>query len=276
MASSSGIEWTQATWNPTVGCTKVSPGCKHCYAATLHGRLSLMGSSKYSIPFSVVRPFDAHLRLPLKWKRPRMIFVNSMSDLFHEDLPFEYVTRVFNVMATAQQHVFQVLTKRSQYLLEKFQELPWPENVWMGVSIESEQYTFRANHLARVPAAVRFLSVEPLLGPIRSLPLDGIDWVIAGGESGHGARPMHLEWARSLRDQCTDAGVAFFLKQLGGIRDKRGGSAAILDGQTWRQLPTSAPAPSRSPTMLKAVEDRVGGHSRSPLSSRSHRLSHSD
>lgn len=237
MGDNSGIEWTDATWNPTVGCTKVSPGCKHCYAEVMHKRLTEMGTEKYAEPFKAVRPWEPHLEEPLRWRQPRLIFVNSMSDLFHEDIPFEYLRRVFDVMVRASHHRFQVLTKRSDRLRELAPHLPWPTNVWMGVSVESAKYTPRVHDLMTVPAAVRFLSVEPLLGPIPELPLDGIHWVIVGGESGFGARPMSLEWARAIREQCEHAGVAFFLKQLGGPRDKRGGDRATLDGRLWRDLP---------------------------------------
>jgi len=237
MASNSSIEWTESTWNPTVGCTKISPGCKHCYAEVMHQRLTHTRQPKYSDPFRTVRPWEPHLELPLRWREHRLVFVNSMSDLFHDDIPASYIRRVFDVMARAQQHTFQVLTKRSSRLMAMAEVLPWPRNVWMGVSIESEDYVFRAIDLGRVPAAVRFLSIEPLLGPINHIPLSCIDWVIVGGESGHHARPMDLAWARSIRDQCASKGVPFFLKQLGGARDKRGGVKARLDGKTHRAFP---------------------------------------
>jgi protein gp37 len=237
MGDHSGIEWTDATWNPTVGCTKVSPGCKHCYAEVMHRRLTAMGLVKYAEPFRTVRPWEAHLEQPLRWREPRLVFVNSMSDLFHEDVPLDYLKCVFDVMVRASQHTFQVLTKRSERLRGVAAHLPWPRNVWMGVSVESADYVDRVLDLAHVPAAVRFLSVEPLLGPIPALPLGGIHWVIAGGESGRRARPMAEEWARDIRDQCVRAKVPFFLKQLGGERDKRGGDRALLDGRLWRDLP---------------------------------------
>jgi len=214
MGDNSGIEWTDATWNPTVGCTKVSPGCKHCYAEVMHRRLTEMGMAKYAEPFKVVQPWEPHLEEPLRWKQPRLIFVNSMSDLFHEDIPFEYLLRVFQVMQRAQHHRFQVLTKRSERLRELAPLLPWSPNVWMGVSVESAKYAHRVHDLMSVPAAVRFLSVEPLLGPIPDLPLDDIHWVIVGGESGFGARPMSLDWARQIKEQCDRAGVPFFVKQI--------------------------------------------------------------
>ena len=240
MGNNSGIEWTDATWNPTVGCTKVSPGCKHCYAEVMHRRLTEMGMKKYAEPFSVVRPWKPHVEEPLRWRRPRLVFVNSMSDLFHEHVPFDFLLQVFEVMRQASQHRFQVLTKRAERLRELAPRLPWPSNVWMGVSVESAKYVRRVDDLQAVPAAVRFLSIEPMLGPIPDLPLDGIHWVIVGGESGFRARPMELDWAREVRDQCTRAGTAFFLKQLGGSRDKRGGEQATLDGRLWRNLPASA------------------------------------
>lgn len=214
MALSSGIEWTDATWNPTVGCTKVSPGCKHCYAEVMHSRLERMpGMKKYANPFKVIQPWQDDLELPLSWKKPKNIFVNSMSDLFHDDVPDEYILSCFDVMRRAHWHTFQVLTKRSLRPLHL--TLEWPPNVWMGVSIENDHCTFRARNLSDVPAAVRFLSVEPLLGPIDKLPLEGIHWVIVGGESGHKARPMHPDWVRSIRDQCTAQNVPFFFKQWG-------------------------------------------------------------
>lgn len=237
MSDRSSIEWTDATWNPVRGCTKVSPGCKHCYAETFAERWRGTPGHPYERGFDL-RLVPEKLEDPLRWRTPRKVFVNSMSDLFHEDVPTTFVHRVFAVMAEASQHTFQVLTKRSARLLELAAELDWPRNVWMGVSVEDEARSVRAGDLARVPAAVRFLSVEPLLGPIRRLPLGGIDWVIVGGESGARARPMRLKWARSIRDQCVRAGVPFFLKQLGGKRSKLGGDAALLDGRLWREFPS--------------------------------------
>jgi protein gp37 len=231
----SAIEWTDATWNPVTGCTKISPGCKHCYAERLAVRLRAMGNPRYREGFAVTLHED-QLDLPLRWRRPRRIFVNSMSDLFHEDVPAEYIRRVFEVMGRARQHVFQVLTKRAERLAEIAGLLGWPGNVWQGVSVESEEYTWRVAHLCHVPAAVRFLSVEPLLGPIPSLPLGGIDWVIAGGESGPGHRTAASDWVRSIRDQCQRSGVAFFFKQWGGRTPRAGGR--LLDGRTWDELPS--------------------------------------
>ena len=236
MSDRSSIEWTDATWNPVRGCTKVSPGCKHCYAETFSERFRGVRGHPFENGFDLTL-VPEKLHDPLRWKKPRKIFVNSMSDLFHEAIPISYIERVFDIMTEANWHTFQILTKRSKRLVDLSRKLPWPSNVWMGVSVESAPYAFRVLDLARVPASVRFLSVEPLLGPIPSLPLDGVDWVIVGGESGPQARPMELRWARDIRDQCRSAGVPFFLKQLGGRRWKRGGDSAVLDGRRWRQLP---------------------------------------
>jgi protein gp37 len=237
MGDTSGIEWTDATWNPTVGCTKISAGCKHCYAETMHTRLTKMRAPKYAEPFTVVRPWEAHLEQPLRWQRPRRIFVNSMSDVFHEDVPLEYIQRIFDVMRRARWHTFQVLTKRASRLAELSPEIDWPANVWMGVSVEDARVIDRIDALRTTGARVKFLSIEPLLGPLPGLDLRGIDWAIVGGESGPGARPMDPAWVREIRDQCASAGVAFFFKQWGGVGDKRGGDRAMLDGRTWRGLP---------------------------------------
>ena len=233
----SSIEWTDKTWNPTVGCTKVSPGCDMCYAELMHARLTAMGVEKYAQPFTSPRPWPEHLELPLSWRKPRMVFVNSMSDLFHPKIPLDYIQQVFEVMERASRHTFQILTKRPRRLARVADQLPWPENIWMGVSVESAAHLFRVDFLTSTPAQVRFLSCEPLLGPLDGLDLTGIHWVIAGGESGVKARPMDLEWARQIRDQCVEADVAFFLKQLGGRRGKRGGEEAALDGRTWTEQP---------------------------------------
>ena len=245
MSTNSAIEWTEATWNPTTGCDRTSPGWDNCYALTLAKRLKAMGSSKYqadgdprtSGPGFRLTIHDDALEIPRSWRTPRMIFVNSMSDLFHPDVPFEFIERVFAVMAETPRHTFQVLTKRSKRLAEVGSRLAWPPNVWMGVSVESAGYAFRLNHLRSVDAAVRFVSAEPLLGPLNDLDLDGIDWLIAGGESGPSARPMESKWVRSLRDQCDDAGVAFFFKQWGGRTPKAGGRE--LDGAIHDGLPVS-------------------------------------
>lgn len=236
MGIDSAIEWTDATWNPVTGCTKVSPGCTHCYAERLAHRLRAMGNPRYAHGFALTLHPD-QLTLPLGWRRPRRIFVNSMSDLFHEKIPDEYLCRVFDVMRKADWHVFQILTKRSVRLAAIAHALPWSRNVWQGVSVESSQYVSRIGHLQTVPAAVRFLSIEPLLGPIPELPLEGIHWVIVGGESGGGRRPVDPDWVRSIRDQCIRVDVPFFFKQWGGRTAKSGGR--ILDGRTWDQLPRS-------------------------------------
>ncbi|MBI4312500.1 MAG: phage Gp37/Gp68 family protein [Chloroflexi bacterium] len=236
MASKSSIEWTQATWNPVTGCSKVSPGCKHCYAERLARRLKAMGNPRYSRGFQVTLHHDL-VDLPLKWRDPRQIFVNSMADLFHEKVPLDFIESVFVTMQLAHWHTFQILTKRAERLAELAPSLPWPTNVWMGVSVERQDYTRRIDHLRNVPAAVRFLSCEPLLGPLQ-LDLTGINWVIVGGESGPGARPMNLEWASGIREQCQAAGVPYFLKQLGGVIDKRGHDKALLEGRLWRELPS--------------------------------------
>lgn len=238
MSELSKIEWTDATWNPVRGCNKISPGCKFCYAEVFAERFRGVPGHPYEQGFDL-RLVPERLEEPLKWKKPRMIFVNSMSDLFHEEVPKQYIKEVFKVMTKAHWHTFQVLTKRSDRLLEICLELEWPSNVWMGVSIESNKYTYRSDDLSQVPAAVRFLSVEPLLEMIPNLPLNNINWVIVGGESGRNARHMSLEWAQSIKNQCEKAGVAFFLKQLGGRINKRGGDLALLDGRTWREYPTS-------------------------------------
>jgi len=237
MALQSGIEWTEATWNPITGCTKVSPGCKHCYAERMAHRLQAIGQKNYARGFELA--LQPHmLELPLRWKRPQIVFVNSMSDLFHRDVPLEYIQRVFEVMRRAHWHTFQVLTKRAERLAELDADIEWPENVWMGVSVESDAYRERIDALRRTRARVRFLSLEPLLGPLERLDLMGMDWVIVGGESGPGARPMRPEWVHDLRGQCQRAGVPFFFKQWGGPNKKRTGR--ILDGRTWDELPVVA------------------------------------
>lgn len=233
MAKSS-IEWTEATWNPITGCNKISPGCKFCYAARMAGRLHAMGLDKYRNGFELtLQPQD--LELPLRWKKPQTIFVNSMSDLFHTDVPLSYIQEVFRVMRQADWHRFQVLTKRADRLQELAPQIDWPDNVWMGVSVESEKYVERIDRLRMTSANVRFLSLEPLLGPLPSLNLDGIDWVIVGGESGPGARPINSVWVTDIRDQCLRAGVPFFFKQWGGVRKKAAGRE--LEGRTWNQMP---------------------------------------
>jgi protein gp37 len=235
MADNSRIEWTQATWNPVTGCSKVSPGCAHCYAETFAERWRGLKGHPYEQGFDL-RLWPQRLDQPLRWKRPRVIFVNSMSDLFHEDIPFGYVEKVFGVMSEASQHIFQVLTKRHERLAELAPKLSWPENVWMGVSIENKRWVERADYLRQVPAAVRFISAEPLLGPLVGLDLEGIDWLIAGGESGPGHRSVKEEWILDLQRQCKEARVAFFFKQWGGIRSKAGGRK--LRGREFSEMPT--------------------------------------
>lgn len=234
MGNKTQIEWTQATWNPVTGCTKVSEGCRNCYAQRMSKRLQAMGQANYRDGFQV-RIHEHMLSRPLQWKKPQTVFVNSMSDLFHCQVPEEFIHRVFDVMATARHHIFQVLTKRSERLLELADELPWPDNVWMGVSVENLSVAERIERLRRIPAAVKFLSLEPLLGPLPELDLRGIDWVIVGGESGPGARAMSSEWVLGIRDQCVRTGVPFFFKQWGGTRKKKNGNE--LQGRTWQELP---------------------------------------
>jgi protein gp37 len=239
MATKSTIEWTEATWNPVTGCTKISPGCDNCYAERLAHRLQLMGQPNYRNGFKLTLQ-EHMLELPLKWKTPQVIFVNSMSDLFHRDVPDEYIQRVFDVMRHASRHRFQVLTKRSQRLARLSKSIDWPANVWMGVSVETEAYTFRIDHLRETGARVKFLSLEPLLGPLPSLALRGIDWAIVGGESGPGARTMSREWVIDIRNQCQRAGVPFFFKQWGGTNKKKSGR--LLENRTWDEMPRSLAA----------------------------------
>lgn len=235
MAIKSSIEWTESTWNPVTGCTKVSPGCKFCYAERMALRLKLMGQPHYKEGFRLTLHPDS-LELPLKWKHPSVVFVNSMSDLFHEKIPLSFLIEAFRVMSEADWHIFQVLTKRAKYLEKVSAKLPWPENVWMGVSVESEKYLWRINHLKAVPAVIKFLSLEPLLGPLPNMDLHGIDWVIVGGESGPGSRPVKKEWITEIRDQCLAADVKFFFKQWGGMNKKLAGRE--LEGRTWDEMPT--------------------------------------
>lgn len=237
MAAKTAIEWTESTWNPLTGCTKISPGCKHCYAERMALRLQAMGQPNYRNGFQLTLHEHA-LELPLRWHQPQMIFVNSMSDLFHEDVPLEFIQSVFDVMTKASWHTFQVLTKRSRRLVEVDHELVWPDNVWMGVSVETKDYTFRIDQLRETHAKTKFLSLEPLLGPLVTLNLSGIQWVIVGGESGPGARPMQPSWVADIRDQCQKAHVPFFFKQWGGTNKKKAGRE--LDGRTWDELPVSA------------------------------------
>lgn len=234
MANNSSIEWTQATWNPVTGCSKVSAGCKNCYAERLAARLQGMGNARYRNGFKVTLHADV-IELPKRWREPRLIFVNSMSDLFHEQVPMEFIQRVFATMRDCPQHTFQILTKRSARLRTLAKNLEWPGNVWMGVSVEDERVVHRVADLQCVPAIVRFLSCEPLIGPLDNLSLAGIHWVIVGGESGPGARPMKIEWIRSIFRQCRKCKVPFFFKQWGGVRKDLTGRE--LGGRTYDEMP---------------------------------------
>jgi protein gp37 len=240
MADRSKIEWTDASWNPVTGCSKVSPGCAHCYAETFAERFRGVPGHPYEQGFDL-RLWPTRLDLPMRWKQPRRIFVTSMADLFHEDVPFEFVQRVFQVMAQADWHQFQVLTKRHERLAELAPRLSWPDNVWAGVSIENSRFIHRADYLREVPAAVRFISAEPLLGPLTGLDLAGIDWLIAGGESGVGHRPIKAEWVEELRDRCLAEGIAFFFKQWGGRTSKTGGR--LLEEREWNEMPQAQKRP---------------------------------
>ena len=239
MATRSSIEWTEMTWNPVTGCTKLSPGCAHCYAERMARRLQAMKAARYVNGFAPTVHEDA-LDAPLSWKAPRKVFVNSMSDLFHKDVPLAFIRRVFDVMRRCPQHQFQILTKRSRRLrsLAESGALAWPANVWMGVSVEDQRRVGRAEDLVAVPAQVRFLSIEPLLGPIEQLPLAGIHWVIVGGESGPHARPMHPRWVEDILEQCRVQGVPFFFKQWGGRQKHRTGRE--LHGRTYDEMPRVA------------------------------------
>jgi protein gp37 len=242
MPSTTAIEWTDATWNPVTGCTKISAGCDHCYAARFSERFRGVTGHPFETGFDLtLRP--ERLSHPLTWRTPRMIFVNSMSDLFHKDVPKKFIARVFDTMEAADWHTFQVLTKRSSlmrdFLRRRSPQGRGPAHMWFGVSVEDGTKLSRTRHLRDTPAGVRFLSIEPLIGRIGDLDLGGIDWVIVGGESGPGARPMHVDWVREVRDQCLRSGVAFFFKQWGGLRPKSGGR--VLDGREWSEFPTIPP-----------------------------------
>lgn len=232
--SQSKIEWTEATWNPITGCDKVSPGCKHCYAEKMAKRLKAMGQRNYRNGFKLTL-HDHMLDYPLRWKKPMVIFVNSMSDIFHKDVPVEFILRIFDVMKKASWHTFQVLTKRSDRLLELDPHLTWYSNIWMGVSVENQDYAYRIDQLRNTHANIKFLSLEPLLGPLHNLDLVNINWVIVGGESGPKSRPIKEEWVRDIRDHCVDSKVDFFFKQWGGINKRKTGRT--LDGQIWDQTP---------------------------------------
>jgi len=234
MATNSPIEWTESTWNPITGCNKISPGCKNCYAERLAKRLKAMGQANYKNGFRLTLQ-PRMLELPLSWKKPQTIFVNSMSDLFHKNVPLEYIQQVFDVMKRAHWHRFQVLTKRSSRLAELSPFLEWSPNIWMGVSVESQKYDYRIDNLRRTGAAIKFLSLEPLLGALKNLNLSEMDWAIVGGESGYGARPILEEWVTEIRHQCQNQNVAFFFKQWGGINKKKTGR--LLEGRTWDEMP---------------------------------------
>ena len=245
MANKSSIEWTEATWNPVTGCTKISPGCAHCYAERFAERFRGVAGHPYEQGFDF-KLWPGRLTLPLQWAKPRLIFVNSMSDLFHEAVPMPFIKEVFGVMESATQHIFQLLTKRPARLVELVSALPWPDNVWIGVSVENQRWAHRIDDLRDVPAAVRFLSCEPLLGPLK-LDLDGIDWVIVGGESGPRARRMRTEWVRSIRDQCRATETPFFFKQWGahdanGTRVGKKHSGRLLDNHIWDEFPLRSSA----------------------------------
>jgi len=237
MGARSAIEWTQSTWNPVTGCTKISPGCRNCYAERMARRLQAMRQPNYAAGFKLAVHEHA-LQLPLAWKTPQVIFVNSMSDLFHKDVPLEFVLDVFDVMRRADWHQYQILTKRSRRLLHLDPQLEWADHIWMGVSVENADYAPRIDDLRQTRAAVKFLSLEPLLGPLPGLDLTGIDWVIVGGESGPGARPMYPNWVTDIRDQCVEASVPFFFKQWGGTNKKKSGR--LLEGRSWDQMPAAA------------------------------------
>jgi protein gp37 len=245
VADKSSIEWTEATWNPTTGCDRITSGCDNCYALTLAKRLKAMGNPKYQLdgdprtsgPGFGVQTHEDALAVPKRWAAPRVVFVNSMSDLFHARVPDEFIRRVFDVMAETPRHTYQLLTKRPKRLARLAGALPWPDNVWMGVSVEDAAQCWRADRLREVPAAVRFISAEPLLGPLDDLDLDGIDWLIAGGESGPNHRPADPLWIDGLRAACGDAGVAFFFKQWGGRTPKAGGR--LLGGRTFDEMPVA-------------------------------------
>jgi protein gp37 len=234
MAGLTKIEWTEATWNPVTGCDKISPGCKNCYAERLALRLQAAGTAQYKNGFFLTLHPES-LQIPVSWKKPKVIFVNSMSDLFHKNVPLAFIKQVFAVMQATPQHQFQILTKRAERLVELDDQLQWGDNIWIGVSVESSEYLCRIDHLKRIAAKIKFLSLEPLLGPLPRLDLEGIDWVIVGGESGPHSRPMKPQWVRQIRAQCVAAKVPFFFKQWGGVFKSRTGRT--LDGRTWDQMP---------------------------------------
>jgi protein gp37 len=251
MALQSSIEWTEATWNPVTGCSKISPGCKHCYAERMARRLQAIGHPHYRNGFRVTLHEDA-LDLPLRWKRPQAIFVNSMSDLYHRDVPLSFINKVFDVMHQAHWHRYQILTKRADRLAELNDKLPWAPNIWQGVTVEHPDYADRIDLLRETGAHIKFLSLEPLLAPMPKLKIRGINWVIVGGESGPGARPMPADWVTDIRDQCRKADVAFHFKQWGGVFKKRHGRT--LEGRTWDEMPDAPPAvaPNRQLELVPA------------------------
>ncbi|MCL4533352.1 MAG: phage Gp37/Gp68 family protein [Deltaproteobacteria bacterium] len=239
MAENSKIEWTESTWNPVTGCTKISDGCANCYAEKLALRLKEMGQKKYSNGFNITLHPET-INEPLKWKKPRMVFVCSMSDLFHKDIPSDFILKVFKTMNNAGRHIFQVLTKRPQRLLEIRNEINWTDNIWIGTTVESEKYAYRIKYIKDIPARVKFLSLEPLLSSVGNISLDGIDWVIVGGESGPVSRPVRKEWITDIKDRCEDNGIPFFFKQWGGVNRKKAGKE--LDGRTFTEIPVKQTA----------------------------------
>jgi len=237
MSAKSPIEWTESTWNPVTGCNKISAGCKNCYAEQLSRRLKAMGQKNYVNGFKLT--LQPHmLELPLKWKKPQMIFVNSMSDLFHKDVPIDYIKQVFEVMDKAHWHRFQVLTKRAERVAELSDSLNWSDNIWMGVSVENKNFAHRIDYLRNTKAQIKFLSLEPLLSPLKNLNLANIDWVIVGGESGFNARPIKEDWVIDIKNQCDEANTAFFFKQWGGKNKKKSGR--LLEGKTYSAMPVQA------------------------------------
>lgn len=234
MPNSTKIEWTDSSWNPATGCTKISPGCENCYAERMARRLKAMGQPNYANGFTLTT-HEHVIETPLKWSKPQMVFVCSMSDLFHKSVPFEFVEKVFDVMRRATHHRFQVLTKRSKRMMDMSRHLPWPDNIWLGVSVENDDYLHRIDHLRNTDAAVKFISFEPLIGPVHKLDLHEIDWAIVGGESGPGARPMDESWVMSIRNRCTLDDIPFFFKQWGGVNKKKTGR--LLEGVVWDEMP---------------------------------------
>lgn len=276
MATESSIEWTDSTWNPVVGCTKVSEGCRHCYAERMARRLAAMADGAIASGQNPGRKAnylavingrgrwnntvfldDSALDAPTTWREPRTIFVNSMSDLFHEDVPIDFIRRVFDTMNRCPQHTFQVLTKRPHVAVKLAPQLDWSPNIWMGTSIEDHRVTKRVAYLQKIPARIRFLSVEPLIGPISRLPLRGIQWVIVGGESGPGARPIQADWVRCIRDRCVAKSIPFFFKQWGGVNKKASGR--LLDERTWDELPSLAQTPSGRSSHVRRRSYPVAG-----------------